>query len=83
MGTTRTPRSKQINFTRTSPLGLGDAKFTLSHWRNCLEELVPEVKESTRLRDQPDLAPGEAPARKGSSRRQWRRERGSGWKNWL
>jgi hypothetical protein len=48
-----------------------------------LEELVPEVKESTRLRDQPDPAAGEASARRGSSRRRRRIERGSGWENWL
>jgi hypothetical protein len=68
----------QINFTRTSPLGLGDAKFTLIHWRNCLEELVPGVKESTRQRDQPDPAAREALASRGRSRRRRRRERGSG-----
>jgi hypothetical protein len=57
-GTTKTPKSKQINFTRTSPLGLGDAKFTIIHWRNCLEELVPEVKESTGQGNQPDPVAG-------------------------
>jgi hypothetical protein len=77
MGTTKAPRSKQINFTRTSPLGLGDAKFTLIHWRNCLEELVPEVKESTGLGDQSDPAAGEAPASKKSTRRRRWRERAS------
>jgi hypothetical protein len=41
-----------------------------------LEKLVPEVKESTRLRDQLDLVVGEAPARRGSSMRWRRRERG-------
>jgi hypothetical protein len=39
-----------------------------------LEELVPEVKESMGLRDQPDPAAGEAPASKGRTRRQRRRE---------
>jgi hypothetical protein len=43
-----------------------------------LEELVPEVKESMGLGDQPDLATGEAPASKGMSRRRRWRERGSG-----
>jgi hypothetical protein len=78
MGTTKTPRTKQINLTKTSPLGLGDAKFTLIHWRNCLEELVPEEKESTGLEDQSDPVAGEAPAsRRRSRRRRWR-ERGVG-----
>jgi hypothetical protein len=80
-GTTKTPRSKQINFTRTSPLGLGDAKFTLIHWRNCLEELVPEVKENTRLGDQPDSAAGEALASKRMTKRRRWRVGGRGWKN--
>jgi hypothetical protein len=75
-GTTKTPRSKQINLTRTSPLGLGDVKFTLTHWRNCLEELDPEEKESTGLEDRPDPAAGEALASKGSPWRWWRREKG-------
>jgi hypothetical protein len=43
-----------------------------------LEELVPEVKESMRLRDQLDPVAGEASASRGRSRRQRRRERGSG-----
>jgi hypothetical protein len=76
-GTTKTPRSKQINLTRTSPLGLEDTKFTLIHWRNCLEELVPEEKESTGLGDQPDQTAGEAPVSRRRSRRQRWRERGS------
>jgi hypothetical protein len=43
-----------------------------------LEKLVPEVKESTGLGDQPGPAAGEAPMSKGRSRRWWWRERGSG-----
>jgi hypothetical protein len=42
-----------------------------------LEELVPE-EESTGLEDQLDLAAGEAPASKRSTRRRRWRERGSG-----
>jgi hypothetical protein len=64
MGTTRLQDLSKINLTRTSPLGLGDAKFTLINWRNCLEELVPEEKESTSLDDRPDPTAGEAPASK-------------------
>jgi hypothetical protein len=70
-GKPKTPRSKQINLTRTSPLGLGDAKFTLIHWRNCLEELVPEEKESMGLEDQPDPAAGEALTSRRSRRQRW------------
>jgi hypothetical protein len=48
-------------------------KFTLIHWRNCLEELVPEEKESTGLEDQQDPVAGEAPtSRRRSRRRRWR-----------
>jgi hypothetical protein len=42
-----------------------------------LEELVPEMKESTGLGDQPDPAAREASASKKSTRRQRWRERGS------
>jgi hypothetical protein len=45
--------------------------------RNCLEELVPEEKESTGLEDRPDPAAGEAPASKGSSWQWRRRDKGS------
>jgi hypothetical protein len=58
-------------------------KFTLIHWRNCLEELVPEVKESTRLRDQPDPAVGEVPASRGGPGGGGGERGGRGWKNWL
>jgi hypothetical protein len=49
-----------------------------------LEELVPEVKESMGLRDQPDPATGEAPASRGSSSGGGgEREGVGGWMNWL
>jgi hypothetical protein len=80
-GTTRLQDLSKIN-TRTSPQGLGDAKFTLIHWRNCLEELIPEEKESTSLEDRLDPAAGEAPvSKRRSRRRRWRERGGRGWKN--
>jgi hypothetical protein len=46
-----------------------------------LEELVPKVKESTGLRDQPDLAAEEAlVSERRSGRWQWREREGRGWK---
>jgi hypothetical protein len=63
---------------RTTPLG---RTGTLIHWRNCLEELVPEIKENTSLEDRPDPAAGEAPVSKRRSRwRRWR-EGVRRWKN--
>jgi hypothetical protein len=53
-------------------------KFTLIHWRNYLEELVPKKEKSTSLEDRPDLAAGKAPTSKRRSRQRWWRERGSG-----
>jgi hypothetical protein len=47
-----------------------------------LEELVPEVKGSTGLGDQPDPVAREAPTSRRRPRRR-RRERGVGMENWL